>query len=160
MSTENQTEVWETTTAGGVWIYQVLANGTEKKRRIKGKSGFRFKIQKRDREASGARFYEAKDDPFRNGTFKRVDVPVEKVIEEIPDYQADQVFSDADLLVLFKSNGMAFHSKAKNLTERNVRRLAVLAEENPEVPKAAQVAFLTEYIMETFRPGGPPTEED
>ena len=159
---ENPTEVWETTTAGGVWIYRVAHNGVERPVRIKGKSGHRFKVTERDREASGARFSDPKGDPFLNGTFKRVDLPTEQVKALIPDYDAEQALSDAELLKLFTSSGNAFRSKVKALNERNARRLGALSEDkaNKELISAAQLDFLTSYIIETYRPGGAPTDED
>lgn len=157
---ESKYETWETTTAGGVWILSVDHRGAEKPRRIKGKAGFRFRCTEADREASGARFYDAKQDPFRNGTFVRVDKSVEKTVEQIPDYDVEQALTDADLLKLLASSGMAFQAKVRKLNERNVRRLASLAEKNPELVSAAQEKFLTTHIVENYRPGGPPTDDD
>jgi hypothetical protein len=149
---EQQTEVWETTTAGGVWIYRVNDRGVETPRRIKGKTGFRFKVTARDREASGARFYEAKQDPFLNGTFVRVDKSVEKILEDLPEYDVDQALTDGDLLKVLASSGNAFQAKVRKLNERNVRRLVVLAEENPDVVSSAQEKFLETHVAENYRP--------
>lgn len=158
---ENPVEIWETTTRGGVWIIQIVdKHGTQKPKRIKGKPGYRVRITQADREASGMKFSEPKDDPFLNGTLKRVDAPVETVKEEIPDYDAEQALSDADLLVLFASSGNAFQSKVKKLNERNARRLLAIGEENAEAVTTAQREFLDTYIVETYRPGGAPKEPE
>lgn len=157
---EIQYETWEATTAGGVWVLQVDSRGVEKPRRIKGKPGFRFRVTTRDREASGARFYESAQDPFQNGTFVRVDKPKDKVVEEIPGYDVEQALTDPDLLKLFGASGNAFQAKVRKLNQRNVRRLAALAEENPELVSSAQEKFLEQHIIENYRPGGAPTDEE
>lgn len=151
-------ETWETTTAGGVWILTVDHRGVEKPRRIKGVAGYKFRCTEADREASGARFYDAKQDPFLNGTFVRSGMPAEKVVEEIPNYDVEQAFSDDDLVKVLASSGMAFQTKVRKLNERNARRLAALAEDHPDLVSSAQEKFLTQHIMENYRPGGPPTD--
>jgi hypothetical protein len=130
----------------------------QRPRRIKGKSGTRFKVTSSDREANHAMHVEHDSDPFLNGTFKRVDVPTAEVVEQMPDYDQEQTLSDKELLVTFTSSGNAFHAKVKKFTERNVRRMLALAEENAEVVSAAQQAFLTQYIVENYRPGGAPRD--
>ena len=105
----------------------------QRPRRIKGKSGTRFKVSSPDREANHAMHVEPESDPFLNGTFKRVDVPTAEVVEQMPDYNKEQALSDKDLLVTFTSSGNAFHAKVKKFTERNVRRMLALAESNSEL---------------------------
>jgi hypothetical protein len=156
---ETEYETWETTSGGGVWIYQVDDRGVEKPRRIHGRAGYRFRCTQRDREHSGARFYDPKSDPFRNGTFVRVNQPIEQTLEQIPEYDAVQALTDRDLLKVFASSGNAFQAKVRKLNERNVRRLAALAGNNLEIVSSAHQKFLTDYIMENYRPGGPPTDE-
>jgi len=158
--TESKYETWETTTAGGVWILSVDHRGVEKPRRIKGKAGHRFRCTAADREASGARFYDSKQDPFLNGTFVRADKAPEKVREELPDYDVEQALTDAELVKVLASSGMAFQSKVRKLNERNVRRLVALAEGNPDLVSSAQEKFLEQHVVENYRPGGPPTDED
>ena len=157
---ESKSETWQTTTAGGVWIFQVDHRGVEKPRRIKGKAGFRFRCTAADREASGARFYDPKDDPFLNGTFVRVGMEPEAVAEELPGYDVEQALTDPDLIKVFASSGNAFQAKVRKLNERNVRRLAALAEDNPDLVSSAQEKFLEQYIIENYRPGGPPAEAE
>jgi hypothetical protein len=161
MSETPQYETWEKTTAGGVWIQNVdPVRNTETPKRVRGKSGYRFRIPTRDREATSARFYEAERDPFRNGTLVRVDMDPEAVIEAIPGYDADQALTDEALVAIFAKNGNAFQSAVKKLNERNCRRLADLAAANPETVRAAQVTFLSSYIVENYRVGGAPTDPD
>lgn len=160
MSDEIVYETWETTTAGGVWIYQVNDRGVEKPRRIKGKSGFKFRVTQRDREHSGARFYNSGQDPFQNGTFVRSDRKPEDVAKEIPGYDVDQALTDSDLIALFASSGNAFQSKVRKLNERNARRLSELAVTVPDAVSTAQEQFLTKHIVETFRAGGAPSDPE
>ena len=152
-------EVWETTTPGGVWIMVLDVRNPlmQRPRRIKGKSGTRFKVSSPDREANHAMHVEPESDPFLNGTFKRVDVPTAEVVEQMPDYNKEQALSDKDLLT-FTSSGNAFHAKVKKFTERNVRRMLALAESNSELVSSAQLTFLTDYIIENYRPGGAPRD--
>lgn len=159
-ASENPVETWETTTSGGVWIMTVDTRGVEKPKRIKGKPGFRVRITQRDREASGAKFFESHRDPFLNGTLKRVDIPDEKIVEVIPEYDVEQALSDTQLLAMFTSNGNAFRAKVSKLNERNVFRLADLADGNKEGVSTAQLAFLTEHIAENYRPGGAPADPE
>lgn len=150
-------ETWETTTAGGVWIYTVSDQGVEKPRRIKGKSGTRFKVKVRDREYHSDHFVDPSRDPFLNGTFKYVGAPGGK--QDPPEgYQSERALSDDDLKELFKKSGNAFHAAVKKLDERNVRRLDSLATSEEGVASVSQAAFLTKYIDMEFRAGGPPTD--
>lgn len=151
-------ETWETTTAGGVWIYTVSDQGVEKKRRIKGPSGTQFKVKTRDREYHSDHFVDPKRDPFLNGTFKHVGAPAGK--PNPPEgYDEAQALSDADLHELFKSkSGNAFQAAVKKLDERNVRRMAAMVEEG-DLASVAQANFLQKYIEMTFRAGGESDDE-
>jgi len=147
-----EVETWEKNTPGGVWILSLNARGDERPKRIKGPSGYRFKVQTREREASGARFVYPAQDPFLNGTFKRVDVKPEAVVQKVEGYDVENALSDADLLALLTSTGNAFQSRVKKLTERNVRRLADLFEDDDsrDLAKRSQVDFVKQYIAENY----------
>lgn len=153
--TQEGIEVWETTTAGGVWFVTVDARGIEKDKRIKGPSGYRFKISTLDREHNHGIYVDPKDDIFLNGTFKRVDVGVADMPEE---YQTDQALSDADLADLLLKSGNAFHSAVKKLTERNARRVLEMVTAENTTASVAQSSFVAQWVDSTYHIG-PVVEE-
>jgi len=150
MSETLSPETWEKTIPGGVWVLTVDHVGNEKPKRLKGPSGFRFRVHPREREAVSAKYAFPEQDPFRNGILKPVSLTPDEVDERVPDHDSEQALNNEDLVALFAKSGMAFHSAVKKLNEVNARRLLDLAGENAEAVTTAQKEFLEKHVAENF----------
>lgn len=146
-------EIWETTTAGRVWVQQVDKRGRERSISAGGKVGARLRITTEDREIAEERLSDPEQSPFRNGMLVRVDAGA-KVAAEAEEAANPGAFSQAlsteELMTGFAKNGNAFHSYVARLNEVNTRRMLDLA---PVVDASvAQVEHLQQVIREKYRP--------
>lgn len=141
-------EIWETTTAGRVWVVTTDHRGHERRVSVGAKVGARLRITTVDREINQDRVMEDTSDPFRNGMLKRVDA------DQNTDERtaSDQALTTEELLTVFAKSGMAFQAAVRKLNERNVRRLRELCEAVDA--STSQVAFLDKYVDENFRQQG------
>lgn len=133
-------EIWETTTAGTVWVMSTDDRGKEKSVSVGGAPGQRLRIKSLDREVCQDAILEDGSDPFTNGLLKRIDADQ----QADPGTASDQVLSTEQLMDIFKSSGNAFQGKVKKLNELNFRRLYEMAEAADA--SASQIAFLREHL--------------
>lgn len=144
-------EIWETTTAGKVWVLSTDERGKEKSVRVGGAIGQRLRVKSLDREINQDAILEDGSDPFTNGLLKRVDA--DQQLD--PQTQSDQVLDTEQLLDIFKSTGNAYQSKVRKLNELNVRRLSEMAEAADA--SASQISFLREHVAQYRQEGDTPT---
>lgn len=141
-------EIWETTTAGTVWVRTTDDRGKEKDISVGGKPGARLRIKSYDREVCQDAILTDGADPFTNGLLKRVDADQ----QDDPMTASDQVLTTDELMGVFKKSGNAFQSAVRKLNELNVRRLQEMAEALDAT--ASQMSFLNEHIEENYRQHG------
>jgi hypothetical protein len=147
-------EVWELTTAGRLWLHvtSYTRTGQPITKDVSygpNKAGHKIRISEDDRHINQENCADDHTDPFRNGMLVRVD----KSQQDDDETASENAIGTDELMAIFAKNGNAFQSAVKKLNEVNVRRLYDLAE--PLDATAKQVEFLTDYIAETYRKGGP-----
>lgn len=140
-------EIWETTTAGTVWVLVTDDRGKEKSVSVGGAQGQRLRIKSLDREINQDAIMEDGSDPFTNGLLKRIDA--DQQLD--PGTKSDQVLDTEQLMDIFKASGNAFQAKVKKLNELNFRRLYDMAEAADA--SASQISFLREHLT-NFRQEG------
>jgi predicted type IV restriction endonuclease len=141
-------EIWETTTAGRVWVTTTDHRGHERDVSVGGKIGARLRITTVDREINQDRVLEELSDPFRNGLLRRLDA--DQNVEERTT--TDQALTTDDLVTVFAKHGSAFQAAVRNLNERNVRRLREMAEAVDAT--TSQVTFLDQHLEAKYRRHG------
>jgi len=140
-------EIWETTTAGTIYIQQTDAKGRVKRNRIGGREGTRLRISKTDREIHQDQC--GPDNCFTNGLLIRVDARAE---EEQEETGSPHQLSTEELMAGFARHGAAFTAFVDALAELNVRRMAAIADSVEAT--VAQVSYLNKVIVERFRVHG------
>lgn len=139
-------EIWETTTAGHVWVNKTDDRGRSKTERVGGKEGARLRIKTVDREIAQEEGGER--NAFDSGLLKRVDA---RAAEE-PETQSAQALTTEELVVGFSKSGNAFQAYVNALSEINVRRMDDMAEAVDA--SASQINYLKRHIKEKYRVGG------
>jgi len=140
-------EIWETTTAGTIYVQQTDAKGRVKNNRIGGREGTKLRITKSDREIHEDSC--GPDNCFTNGLLIRVDA--RKEADE--DYEVSpHHLSTEELMAGFALHGAAFTAFVDGLAELNVRRLAAIADSVDAT--VAQVTYINKVIVEKFRVHG------
>ncbi len=135
-------EIWETTTAGRVWV-TVTERGKERETSVGGKVGAKLRISEDDRQVNQDRCYEPSGDPFINGLLRRVDAGA------TPDDNSEHALDERQLMVGFAKSGKAFHAYVDKLNELNTRRMRDLCERVDA--SQSQVAYLDKVIKERYR---------
>jgi len=141
-------EIWESTTAGTVWVLTTDDRGKEKSVGVGGAPGQRLRIKSLDREICQDAILGDDSDPFTNGLLKRIDADQ----QQDPQTASEQVIDTEQLMDYFKSSGNAFQGKVRKLNELNFRRLHEMAEAADA--SASQIAFLREHLVTKFRQEG------
>ena len=147
-------ETWRMTTRGTVWLERTGHNRfgqpTGEQFRVGPKQqGVDFQISRHDREDNQRRIRDKARDPFRNGTFVRVD----------GDQQDDPVTASPDALSLEQLLDILdltqddFEARVPEMGEVPIRRLHELAlQMNAAYGK---VTFLETYIKDKWASGSP-----
>ena len=137
-------EIWETTTAGRVWVLVTDERGRETARSAGGKVGSRLRITTLDREIAEDRVQEG-DSAFTNGLLVRVDTAAPPVTGP-----TNAMTTDA-LVVGFSKHGNAFKTFVEALNEINLRRMRDMADVVDAT--TSQVALL-DRCVKTYRVEG------
>ncbi len=136
-------EIWETTTAGRVWVTLMDDRGRDRTISVGGKVGDRLRIKTIDRESAMAM---VEDSPFVNGMLLRIDGAA------VPEDKSEQALRTEELMVGFEHTGQDFVDFVAGLNEFNVRRMREMAEAVDAT--GSQVNHLDEVIKTKYRVEG------
>jgi hypothetical protein len=148
-------EVWETTTAGTVWVVIPDSRGDMRQIKVGGRRGARLRIATDDRVWNQERCVDEKHDPFTNGLLAQISGPKPEprpaITQDPEPNKVDQSLSTDKLVAMFAKHGNAFHSQVRGLNELNLRRLKELS---AEVDASVKQVELIDQLLEAYKPGG------
>lgn len=138
-------EIWELMVPGRVHVEVTNHRGQPATISVVGKKS-RLRISPTDREICQERIRDVENDPFENGSLRRID---SKVLEA---ERAANELSDDDLREVFNLTGPEFEDMVRSFSQVNVRRMAAMTEDVDA--SNSQIVFLKDYIQETWPIGG------
>lgn len=148
-------EVWETTTAGTVWVIIPDSRGDMRQIKVGGRRGAKLRIATEDRIWNQERVADERHDPFTNGLLAQLSGPKPEpkpsITQDPQPAPVEQALATDKLVAIFAKHGNAFHSAVRGLNEVNLRRLRELA---PEVDASVKQVELIEQLLAPFQPGG------
>lgn len=146
-------EIWETTTAGRIYVTQTDAKGQVKVNSVGGEIGARLRITALDREINSDQAGD--NNAFTNGLLIRVD---SGAAADTATRSAAQISTER-LMAGFALGGDAFAAFVAPLNELNTRRMRMIADSVDA--SVAQVAHLDDVIRTKYRiEGDTPTYRD
>lgn len=141
-------EVWETTTAGRVWVEVTNERGLPRAISAGGRSGARLRITVEDRELVQERIVTPEHDPFTNGLLVRIDGDQQtNARTKSPD-----ALNTEQLMKVFSKTGKTFQSMVDSFGEVTVRRMLEMAEDVDATN--SQISYLRKIIDDRYRVGG------
>lgn len=145
-STERDLEIWESQVAGRTCV-TVTDPRTLRTREesILGK-GARMRLTAEDRALAQEIIRDSQNDPFKNGSLRRLN----RTEENAP--LSDDELADDDLAALFSLGIEDFSAAVDHLSQVNVRRLQLLAEERDA--SVGQTRHIKDLIAERWPVGG------